>query len=93
MGADGALVSPPVFKTVREARDVSGGFDSHTFPPMVEENAGIPQIPAFPFFPRLKLQGTGMVLEESSSVVAEKPGGGYDPGGVPVVQVHTGSHP
>lgn len=34
-GADGALVSPPVFKTVREARDVSGGFDSHTFPPKI----------------------------------------------------------
>lgn len=34
MGADGVLVSPPVFKTEREARDVSGGFDSHPFPPV-----------------------------------------------------------
>ncbi|GAX89918.1 hypothetical protein EFBL_1543 [Effusibacillus lacus] len=31
--ADGVLVSLPVFKTEREAWDVSGGFDSHTLPP------------------------------------------------------------
>lgn len=32
------LVSPPVFKTEREARDVSGGFDSHPFPPAKRPN-------------------------------------------------------
>ena len=33
MGADGELVSFPVFKTERAARVVAGGFDSHTLPP------------------------------------------------------------
>ena len=33
MGADGVLVSFPVFKTERPARVVGGEFDSHTLPP------------------------------------------------------------
>jgi hypothetical protein len=39
MGAVGVLVPPPVFKTEREARRVSGGFDSHPFPPETAVNA------------------------------------------------------
>jgi len=34
MGADGVLVSFPVFKTERPARVVGGEFDSHTLPPL-----------------------------------------------------------
>ena len=34
MGADGVLVSFPVFKTECPARVVGGEFDSHTLPPL-----------------------------------------------------------
>jgi hypothetical protein len=35
MGLVTELVPVAVFKTVREARVVSGGFDSHTIPPYI----------------------------------------------------------
>ena len=35
MGLARVLVSCTVFKTAREARAVSGGFDSHTVPPII----------------------------------------------------------
>ena len=73
--------SPPVFKTVREARDVSGGFDSHTFPANGGGKRWDPTDPGVSFFPEVKASrdrnGAGRIIE----CCPEKPGGGYDPGG------------
>ncbi len=44
MGADGVLVSFPVFKTECPARVVGGEFDSHTLPPLFLTHQGFSTI-------------------------------------------------